>query len=79
MKWISLSYAFPPCLHHVLVYKHYIDAEFDQETGGYSDKYFDTPSFIAIDMHISNGRWDKGGVVTHWMELPISINSGTTS
>lgn len=75
MKWISTTESLPPPCQQVLVVKHYLDAEWDFEKGGYDEeKVFNTPHFVTIDFIIfnfsKNFSWNKGGIVSHWMPIP---------
>jgi hypothetical protein len=54
----------------LLVVKHYLDQKFDVSAGGYRGPFFRTPSFIDLDISFREGSWEKGGVVTHYIELP---------
>lgn len=69
MEWISVEDALPTC-SEVLVVKHFLDAEFDFEKGGYNEnKTFKNPSHVTIDRFFGD-NFHRGGVVTHWMLLP---------
>jgi hypothetical protein len=75
-KWINVKHQTPPTGRKLLVYKHYLDEEFDVEEGFYNGKMLKTTPFICVDIALSltgfesTFCWENGGVVTHWMELP---------
>lgn len=70
MKWINVKDKSPPLYEELMVVKHYIDQEFCFETGGYAGPYFDTEKFVEFDKQLHENSWEKGGIVTYWMEKP---------
>lgn len=77
MKWNRVEDKQPPTGVRILVYKYYLDEEFDLDLGMYNGVMIKTISRIGVDTcHAREGygekllSWEDGGVVTHWLKLP---------